>query len=236
MTSSPRGECSTYPPRKRTTSGRRTTAGHLRGSGATQHLLEHNFSRALNFDSRVTIAGTPHVGLNVDERVDSDHPPTPCVRPVIDFFSAQTETTVRRTKSALAQALSSKEFADDIVYFGCHGTVDGVGERPYLVLGDGEKIYSSEVVAWLTDNLLVTRPVVFIGACQGGQLASTFYPSFGQHLLERGARYLIGPQNFRAMSLRCQDNRVAGVTAKIDAHRRRGMSLDRALSQSRSVG
>ncbi|MBM7774010.1 hypothetical protein JOD54_004214 [Actinokineospora baliensis] len=159
-----------------------------------QHLLEHNFSRALAFDSRVTIAGTPHVGLNVDERVDSDHPPTPCVRPIIDFFSAHTDTTVRRTKSALAQALNSKEFADDIIYFGCHGTVDGIGERPYLALGDGEKIYSSEVVAWLTNNPLATRPVVFIGACQGGQLASMFYPSFGHHLLQRGARCLIGPQ------------------------------------------
>ena len=131
--------------------------------------------------------------MNVDERVDVDYPPTPCVSPLIDFFSARADTTVRTRKAELAAALQSKDFSDHIVYFGCHGQVSDHDQRAYLVLGDGEKIYSTEVVAWLSEGL-PTRPVVFVGACQGGQLASAFYPAFGYHLLHRGARCLIGPQ------------------------------------------
>lgn len=159
-----------------------------------RHLIEQNFSRSPGFDSRIAVSGSSvTVGMNVDERVDVDYPPTPCVSPLIDFFSSKTETIVRTRKAELAAALQSTNFADQIVYFGCHGQVGDHDQRSYFVLGDGEKIYGTEVVAWLSKGL-PTRPVVFVGACQGGQLASAFYPTFGYHLLHRGARCLIGPQ------------------------------------------
>ncbi len=159
-----------------------------------QHLLEHNFSRVQNFDSRMLTPDLPRVGLNVDERVDADFPPTPCVRPVVDFFATRAEVTVRNTKSDLAAALSSHDFDDDVLYFGCHGRAEGAEDSPHLVLSDDEKIYAGDFVAWLAGKGMPSRPVVFVGACQGGQLASMFYPTFGLHLLRNGARCLIGPQ------------------------------------------
>jgi hypothetical protein len=117
---------------------------------------------------------------------------------VIEFFQSRTNTSTvpRHTKSKLATDLQADEFGDHITYFGCHGMVSGsdagVGQS-YLVFGD-ERIYGTELIAWLCDRPLPTQPMVFVGACQGGQLASLFYPSFGRHLLTYGARCLVGPQ------------------------------------------
>jgi hypothetical protein len=160
-----------------------------------RHLLEHNFSRMSGFDSRIVLQDPKvAVGLNVDRRVDHAYPPTPYVTPMIEFFSAQTIATVRTRKAELAAALQDSKLTDQIVYFGCHGKVGTTADRTYLILGDDERIYSTEIMAWLSQTSLPTRPVVFVGACQGGQLASAFYPAFGHHLLHGGARCLIGPQ------------------------------------------
>jgi hypothetical protein len=184
-----------------------TAEESLFGTGATwsldgfwgyRHLVEHGFSRVPWFDSRIAVAaGGITVGLNVDEDVDHEYPHTPFVKPVIDFFTGRTQVVVRRSKEELAGAFQDPAFADHITYFGCHGAAggtDGQAGQPYLVLGDGEKIYSAELVGWLTARLLPTRPLVFVGACQGGRLSSLFYPGFGHHLLNRGARCLVGPQ------------------------------------------
>jgi hypothetical protein len=171
----------------------------MQGFWGYRHLIEHNFSRTPGFDSRILIpTNRVIVGLNVDERVDDEYPPTPCVVPVIDFFTNRTHTVVRRTKDELAFALQDPKFADHITYFGCHAQISGIdGGHPaqaYLKLGDDEEIYSTELLGWLSRGPLPTRPVVFVSACQGGQLSSLFYPAFGHHLLHYGARCLIGPQ------------------------------------------
>ncbi len=163
-----------------------------------RHLVEHSFSRVPGFDSRILVpANQVVVGLNVDERVDHEYPKTSYVQPVIDFFSSRTKVVLRRSKIELAAALQDPEFADHITYFGCHGEVggsDGQQAQPYLTLGDDERIYGAELIGWLTHGPLPTRPLVFLGACQGGQMSSRFCPAFGLHLLNHGARCLIGPQ------------------------------------------
>lgn len=168
----------------------------MEGFWGYRHIIEHGFSRVPGFESRVLM--TSHqaaVGLNVDEGVDEEYPPTPFIAPVVDFFTDRAQVTVRRSKNELAVALQDPQFNDHITYFGCHGKVsDGDRGQSYLVLGDGEKIYSSEIIGWLTGQPLLSKPVVFVSACQGGQLSSHFYQAFGHHLLQHGARCLVGPQ------------------------------------------
>ena len=163
-----------------------------------RHMVEHSFSRTPDFDSRILVPENQVVvGLNVDERVDHEYPHTSYVEPLIDFFTSRAKVIVRRSKNELACAFQDPLFTDHITYFGCHGEVSGVDGQvgqPYLKLGDDEKIYGAELVGWLCERPLPTRPLVFVGACQGGQLASAFYPAFGHHLLNNGARCLLGPQ------------------------------------------
>jgi hypothetical protein len=167
-----------------------------------RHLIEHNFSRIRSFDSRIQVSGGPvGVGLNVDERVDAEYPSTPFVgtlRGVFDDCVRETAVTTRVSKRELANALRGGAYRDHISCFGCHGQVtpdDGRIGLPHLELGDGERIYGSELASWLSrEEPMPMRPLVFVGACQGGQLSSAFYPAAGHHLLRNGARCLLGPQ------------------------------------------
>ncbi|WP_127360948.1 hypothetical protein [Actinacidiphila soli] len=176
------------------------SAWRLDGFWGYRHVVEHGFSRGpYAFNSRIVVPDdTVTVGLNVDEKVDAEYPDTPYVKDVIEFFNDNAHAVVRRCKDDLYDALTSPEFADLITYFGCHGEVSGPGsagqgEQPYLVL-DGERIFGAELMGWLAGGVLPSQPLVFVGACQGGQLSSLFYPSFGRHLLSCGARSLLGPQ------------------------------------------
>ncbi|NJP45912.1 hypothetical protein [Actinacidiphila epipremni] len=162
-----------------------------------RHVVEHGFSRTRGFDSRITVPrARVTVGLNVDERVDEEYPQTPYVERVIRFFTDRADVVVRRSKDELADALLARTLDEQITCFGCHAEVGGTGPGPgpYVVLGDDEEIYGADILAWLSGQPLPSRPLVFVGACQGGQLASVFYPSFGHHLLQHGARCLLGPQ------------------------------------------
>lgn len=167
-----------------------------------RHLVEHNFSRTPGFDSRIHVPGGQVVaGLNVDRDVDNEHPPTPFIEPVIEFFRERTRAVVRNSKDELAHALTGARFDDHITYFGCHAEVSGVGgglpEPPYLALGDKKQIRGVELIGWLAQRSgqsLPNRPLVFVSACQGGQLCSRFYGAFGRDLLQHGARCLLGPQ------------------------------------------
>ncbi|WP_181788419.1 hypothetical protein [Streptomyces phytophilus] len=167
-----------------------------------RHLVEHNFSRVRGYDSRISVPEGPvGVGLNVDDRVDEEYPPTPFVAElpgIFDRCARETAVTVRRSKSELAGAFRAMKFDDHISFFGCHGQVtdqDGAARSSWLELADGEKIYGSEIAGWLSrDEPMPMRPLVFVGACQGGQLSSAFYPAAGYHLLRNGARCLLGPQ------------------------------------------
>lgn len=176
-----------------------------------RHVIEHTFTRVDDFDSRIRIdTGQVVVGVNVDEQVDQQYPKTPYIQPVIDFFSTRTQVVLRINKDQLSTAFQTGNVPDRISYFGCHGKGagdGGVAENPYLQLGDGEKIYGAELMAWLTDVPLATRPLVFVGACQGGQVGSAFYTAFGKALLGNGARCLVGPQVDLPPAFACEYSR-----------------------------
>ncbi|MBE8517036.1 hypothetical protein ILP97_05835 [Amycolatopsis sp. H6(2020)] len=163
-----------------------------------RHVIEHTFTRVDDFDARITVAGGKVVvGLNVDRGVDLQFPETPYIAPVKAFFQGRAEVVLREDKQTLLAHFRSKAFSDHVTYFGCHGKVsgsDGRVEHPYLILGDGQRIYGADLEAWLADAPLPTQPFVYVGACQGGQVCSAFYAGFGKVLLGNGGRCLIGPQ------------------------------------------
>jgi hypothetical protein len=84
---------------------------------------------------------------------------------------------------------------------------DGRVEHPYLILEDGERIYGADIAAWLVDAPLPTRPFVYVGACQGGQVCSSLYSAFGKVLLSNGGRCLIGPQIDLPPAFACEYSR-----------------------------
>jgi hypothetical protein len=161
-----------------------------------KHLIEHQFRRVTSEtlicaqDSRVWAS------LNVDDRIDRAG--TAFVRPVEMLLQSRAQVCGRRTdKRSLADAFKSREFRDQIIYFGCHGHVVGSGAsgrlQGELRLADDKAIRSSDIISWLEERL-PSNPVVIVNACAGGAMGSPFYTTFARDLLARGANCLVGPQ------------------------------------------
>ncbi|GAB0102731.1 hypothetical protein JMUB6875_17010 [Nocardia sp. JMUB6875] len=164
-----------------------------------QHIIEHTFERVIDFDPRILIPDSGlTVGMNVDHRIDADYKDTLYIDRTIQFFRAQATVVVRSRKREVAKAFQDKNFADNITFFGCHAQVSGEGGPlilPYLQLDQDDRIHGEEIKDWLQDPGLATRPFVYIGACEGGQVGSTFYSDCGGALLgKNGGRCLLGPQ------------------------------------------
>jgi len=72
-----------------------------------------------------------------------------------------------------------------VVYFYCHGSdaEGGASITPSsLHLTDGS-VSAFDFERWSNGEMLLTNPVVFINACQGGQMTTMFYKSFAVELL-----------------------------------------------------
>ena len=142
--------------------------------------------------------GNVRVGLNVDPTIDADLS-VKFVDSVTSFFRGHQDTRdpeIRKAKVELGRAMLAQDFCDQIIYFGCHGTVSGqAGASAQLALGDQKPIRTSDLLGWLREpRRLTSNPFVFINACQGGQMSSRFYTAFGPPLLGKGANCILGPQ------------------------------------------
>lgn len=112
-----------------------------------------------------------------------------------DALSLARSTTSREMMDTLGLSLDQH-----ILYFCCHASVDGDGTRiniddAYLTLTDRDfRIAPSRLNGWLGRNLFKNGPVVFLNACQTGQMNSLFYQGFVPAFMDRQASALIGTQ------------------------------------------
>lgn len=161
-----------------------------------KHLIEHQFRRVTSESIIYPQDSKVWASLNVDDRIDRRG--TAFVRPVEMLLQARAQVCGRRTdKRTVAAAFKSREFRDQIIYFGCHGHVVGSGSsgrlQGELRLADDRAIRSSDIISWLAERL-PSNPVVIVNSCAGGAMGSPFYTTFARDLLARGANCLIGPQ------------------------------------------
>ncbi|WP_328872874.1 hypothetical protein OHT76_23740 [Streptomyces sp. NBC_00287] len=164
-----------------------------------RHWIEHQF-RENTEESEIRVNGELNVGLNADTRIDTGRQPEQKLVTSVErqLAAASSQITRRYRRPKLATDLSEPRFNDQLMCFCCHAKVSGTPTGPHLgepsiELSDGAPIYTGDFESWLADRTL-PNTVIFIDACQGGQLSSTFYRSFSVVLLEKGANCLIGPQ------------------------------------------
>lgn len=172
------------------------------GFWGSRHILEHNTGRhGLRPDIRPK-AGQVRVGLNVDDKLDEELK-APVVSSVISFFEGMPtiKPLIRKTKADLRTALNDAQYADQIVYFCCHGVVSGTTNAPNfgeasIALSDRpqEEVSVDDIHDWLSNRTLDSTPLIFMNSCQGGQMASLFYKSFAAEFLDKRANCVVGPQ------------------------------------------
>lgn len=191
-----------YTPPKGKTLGIKGENWDPEGFWGVRHILEHN---TVWQDIDVIIQPKDdklQVGLNVDINLDQESS-SPIVGPAITFFEDKEDIRciIRKTKGDLGKAFSDAKYADNIIYFCCHGEVTGslydpntgvakifLSDRPHC------PITISDIKDWIYPREFESNPLIFINTCQGGQLSSLFYRSFAAEFLKRKANCVIGAQ------------------------------------------
>ena len=141
---------------------------------------------SINFDDRLATALQLPI---IDEHVQE----------IVALGGGEESTPARRRKAELRDAFAKdRDSLERILYFYCHGhgSMDNSGSsssQPCLILSDGEQVCARDLNDW-ADGKLPTSPLVFINACQGGQMTTMFYQTFASALLNLGAVGLIGAQ------------------------------------------
>jgi hypothetical protein len=172
------------------------------GSGYTpdgfwgyRHLVEHLFKRLRDWSPDVVVRGRPRAGLNVDGRLDAEFGDALPVARVVEAFRQHCDVVRRESRPALAADLASADFADHMMYFGCH--CQFVGEpgtaQAEIRLTDDLPINADDFRFWLNEHGLRTNPVVFMNTCSGGHFSAVL-STIGSELLRYGANCLLGPQ------------------------------------------
>src|SRR5262249_12309181 len=170
------------------------------GFWGLQHIIVHTTTRGVADPTvKPNNLGLIDASINIDERIDTKLNVS-CIAPQLAFFRKLDviKLVERRQKSELLAALSTK-LLDRIVYFCCHGVGTGEPgilnlERCQITLTDGEPISESDIDYCLPEEALMFNPLVFINACQGGQMRTIFYKTLASLFLQRGAAGVIGPQ------------------------------------------
>lgn len=134
--------------------------------------------------------------VNVDDRLS-----TALNLPVIDDhieFLRGLGAKIKRTKKSELELVfkENRRKLERILYFYCHGHGSGSGAStspPCLEMTD-DFVSAFDFERWADGAKLPTSPLVFINACQGGQMTTMFYESFAVELLNEGVVGLIGAQ------------------------------------------
>jgi hypothetical protein len=173
-----------------------------------QHMVQHNPKRNRSDPRIQSKAGAVPLSINLNEKITTDLPLTNVARAFIEnhlsvIAGLGGTSCVRRTKKKeLEQTFSEqREMLERILYFYCHGHGSSNGSTielgaSKLILTDEpiDPVTAQDFLVWAKDNLLPTQPLIFINACQGGQMTTMFYQTLAFELLRQGAIGVAGAQ------------------------------------------
>lgn len=109
--------------------------------------------------------------------------------------------SVSRTKKAdLISSLTDVNLSDQIIYFYCHaeslglGAGGGPGKSTLIMSGPEEVTLDDLNLGAPAQKKLRGAPLVFINACESGELSPLFYNGFVPYFLSKGARGVMGTE------------------------------------------
>ena len=145
------------------------------------------------------------VGFNVNESIDAQFSLN-VVKRQLDFWNAQRKTAGKRltfaersSRADVLKALSGRA-TDQLMYLYCHAETNGPQDPggitgSCLVFTGDERITLADLDAEAGDApSLAGNPLVFINACESGELRPEFYDGFIPYFMSRGARGVIGTE------------------------------------------
>lgn len=173
-----------------------------RGFWGWRHVIEQ-FTDRYAVKDHVVARGKLGFGAALHERIDTDFH-VDCIKRHRDFIQASTaqlDYAEWTKKAEVVEALGAQPFAQQVLYFLCHGEAAGTSDKPELAppclqLANDERIKEVDIRESVVDKFAPSPPLVFINACRGGQLSTLVRHSFtfASEFLEQGAICVVGPQ------------------------------------------
>lgn len=172
-----------------------------KGFWGYQHVIEE-FTGEFEYNNCLVANRKLEFAAALHEAIDKEYH-VPCLKRHHDFVQASDDRIAYSEwtkKNDVKLGLSADDFKYQVVYFLCHAEVAGTAEQPNkkppeLRVTDGS-ISPAELTRWTNHLFYGHGPLVFINACQGGQLDTLVYRdhTFASTLLKASVACLIAPQ------------------------------------------
>lgn len=114
--------------------------------------------------------------------------------------SPRIRSVARTSKADLINSLKDGALSDQIIYFYCHAESLGLGAgggpgQSRLIMSGPEQVTLDDLnLDAPAQQKLRGAPLVFINACESGELSPLFYNGFVPYFLSKGARGVIGTE------------------------------------------
>jgi hypothetical protein len=145
-----------------------------------------------------TIASTPELTVRVvyNTSIDETMPSRPIAEQRRYWSSRGVTVTEGTTADDLIRRGLSAAADDKVLYLYCHAeTNENDTDDSKLLLSGSERVTLADLEVFApTRDQLTGRPLVFINACESGELAPIFYAGFVSYFLAKGARGVIGTE------------------------------------------
>lgn len=144
-----------------------------------------------------TIESQPQLSVNalLNETIDEEMPSKPITAQREYWTGRKVGFTAGTTRADLESVMTS-DAASDVLYFFCHAeTDDDDSDASELIMTGKEIITLGEIKAIAQERFpFAGHPLVFLNACESGELSPLFYSGFVPYFLNRGARGVIGTE------------------------------------------
>jgi len=118
----------------------------------------------------------------------------------VTHASPRIRSVTRTSKVDLINSLKDVALSDQIIYFYCHAESLGLGAgggpgQSRLIMSGSEQVTLDDLnLDAPAQKKLRGAPLVFINACESGELSPLFYNGFVPYFLSKGARGVIGTE------------------------------------------
>lgn len=163
-----------------------------------KHIIEHVPYQTSLVVSDNRISSLPlGVNLNIDLSLDTDFEANWSASQKTYWENLPgVEKKIHTTIGELKETLSDVQVADQLLYYFGHAKAE-YGEpdsSPWLKMMDDYLMLEDLKFDAPTSQKLDGAPLIFLNACESGDLSPIYYGGFMQYFIERGARGMIGTE------------------------------------------
>ncbi|MFH8249946.1 CHAT domain-containing protein [Microbacterium sp. B2969] len=165
-----------------------------------RHVVEQVPMREISaLPATATIASTPDLSVRVlfNDGIDAQMPSHPVAAQRAYWEARDVALGEGTMVDDLVGTALAAGAVDKVLYLYCHAVASSTDpDDSYLVLSDDERVSLGRLAVYAPiEDQLTSHPLVFVNACESGELSPGFYDGFVPYFLAKGARGVIGTES-----------------------------------------